>query len=47
MKQFLCVEDNEQFVVEAESLEQAQEDVVVYNASVIGEIKNGKVTIQC
>ena len=38
MKTFLCIEDNEQFLMDAENLAQAQEDAAMYNGSVIREL---------
>lgn len=45
MKQYLCIEDGETFVMEAESLAQAREDASIYNAEVIEELKGW--TIEC
>jgi hypothetical protein len=39
MKLWLCIEDGEQFVIEAETYQQAKEDAGLYNAEVIKEIK--------
>ena len=39
MKKYLCIEDNEEFIIEAENLAQAKNDASIYNASVIKEIK--------
>jgi len=39
MKKYLCIEDNEEFIIEADNLQQAREDASMYNASVIKEIR--------
>lgn len=38
MKTYLCIEDNEQFLLDAKNLAQAQEDAALYNGSVIREL---------
>jgi hypothetical protein len=43
LKTFLCVEDNEEFILKACSLEQAREDAALWNASVIREVQVVKV----
>lgn len=44
MKQFLCIEDGHQFIMESESLEQAREDATMYNAEVIEELEPWTIT---
>jgi len=39
MKKYLCIENGEKFVIEAENLKQTQEDAKLYCAEVIKELK--------
>lgn len=39
MKLWLCIADNEEFVIEAHTKEEAQADASIYNGSVIKELK--------
>ena len=43
MKYFMCVEDGDKFHIEAESLEQAKEDVSVWNGEVVREMTPSEV----
>lgn len=38
MKVFLCIENGEEFLIEANSFTEAQRDVMVYGASVVREM---------
>tara|TARA_R100000234_G_scaffold85831_1_gene54765 strand:+ start:223 stop:342 length:120 start_codon:yes stop_codon:yes gene_type:complete len=38
MKEYLCIEDGEHFIVEAEDMEEAQESAAMYNGQVIKEL---------
>tara|TARA_R110000772_G_C13310268_1_gene440065 strand:+ start:12726 stop:13031 length:306 start_codon:yes stop_codon:yes gene_type:complete len=40
MTQWLCVEDGEEFTLQAETLQEAQEYASIYNAEVINELVN-------
>jgi len=42
MKKFLCQEDTEQFIIEAESRAEAEAGAAMYNAVVIKEIRPKK-----
>ena len=44
-KTYLCIEDGEKFTLEADSIDEAREECVYWNAEVIGIVKNGKVEI--
>lgn len=39
MKTFLCIEAGERFVIEAENLEQAREEALIWGAEVIEELE--------
>lgn len=39
LKTYLCVEDNEEFILKARSLQQAREDAALWNASVLREVQ--------
>jgi hypothetical protein len=43
MNHYLCIEDNEQFRIEAENLAQAKEDASMWNASVIRKLTKAEV----
>ena len=38
MKEYLCIEDGEKFIIKAESWEEARETAAMYNAQVIEEM---------
>ena len=38
MKEYLCIEDGEHFIVKAENWEEARETAAMYNAQVIEEM---------
>ena len=38
MKEYLCIEDGEQFIIEAKNWEEARETAAMYNAQVIEEM---------
>ena len=38
MKEYLCIEDGEKFIIEAKNWEEAQESAAMYNAQVIAEM---------
>ena len=38
MKEYLCIEDGEKFIIEANNWEEAQESAAMYNAQVIEEM---------
>ena len=38
-KKWLCVADNERFIIEAETLAEVRADAAIYNGSVIRELK--------
>lgn len=42
MKTFLCIEDGERFLIKAKNLREAIDSASIYNASVLGEVKNEK-----
>ena len=38
MKEYLCIEDGEKFIIEAKNWEEARETAAMYNAQVIEEM---------
>ena len=38
MKEYLCIEDGEKFIIEAKDWEEARETAAMYNAQVIEEM---------
>jgi hypothetical protein len=40
MKHYVCIEDNERFVIEAKNMEDAKDGAALYHASVIREVTN-------
>ena len=40
MKHYVCIEDNERFVIEAVNMKDAKDGAAIYNASVIREVTN-------
>ncbi len=38
MKEYLCIEDGEKFIIKAKDWEEAQETAAMYNAQVIEEM---------